>query len=238
MAFPRSLSLRWLQIITNFNFTVEYVKAENHTDVDFLSRHIGTENKDENKKDDQENEEDEETNDLIIHHIASNTTDDLISEESFRQAQQEDEHIEEVKRWIETQQIPTKEQLTQMPIELRQYIGIIPALRILADGLLVRKKINRRTHRDERATSIHSTESPEKNNPSIASTSRTYSSTQTIPPHNAKILDANSDENNKNSHSELPDLPKENPFSWGKSQSPERDPILVSMQPTNGSPLS
>ena len=100
------------------------------------------------------------------------------------------------------------------------------------------KKINRRTHRDERTTSMHSTESPEENNPSIASASLTHSSTQTIPSHNEKILDANSDENNKNSHSKPLDLPKEDPVSWGKPQSAERDPILVSMQQTNGSPLS
>ena len=149
MAFPRSLSLRWLQIITNYNFTVEYVKAELHTDVDFLSRYIGKENQtdlnhlDNHLNEDQENNEDEETNDLIIHQISTEGYDpqERITEEAFNQAQQEDEYITETKRWIELGQTPKKEELTSMPIELRQYIGIIPALRILTDGLLVRKKL-------------------------------------------------------------------------------------------------
>lgn len=39
MVSPRSLSLRWLEIITNFNLTVEYRKAKDRIDVNFLSRH-------------------------------------------------------------------------------------------------------------------------------------------------------------------------------------------------------
>ena len=145
MAFPRSLSLRWLQIITNFNFTVEYVKAEQHTDVDFLGRHIERGETDGNvPNEEQEDDEDDETNDLIIHQISTQDVDNQeeITEESFRQCQLEDEHIEETKKWMELRQTPRKEELMQMPTEVQQYIGIIPALRILPDGLLVRKKLH------------------------------------------------------------------------------------------------
>ena len=47
MSFPRPLSLRWLEIITNFNFKVEYQKASLHQDVDYLSRHSETKPNDE-----------------------------------------------------------------------------------------------------------------------------------------------------------------------------------------------
>ena len=82
MAFPRSLSLRWLEVITNFNFTVENRKAEDHKDVDFLSRHFRPPNnssKSSNKREEDEDDEDEETNALIIHQInGGNINEDVL----------------------------------------------------------------------------------------------------------------------------------------------------------------
>ena len=114
MAFPRSLSLRWLDIIANFNFTVEYRKAQDHIDVDFLSRCVP---RDDNTKgtDEEEDENDVENNAIIIHQITSgvhaietgNTQTetrsqdqdqpDNITEDLFKQEQNKDEDIQMVK---------------------------------------------------------------------------------------------------------------------------------------------
>ena len=73
MAFPRSLSLRWLEIVANFNFTVEYRKVALPTDVDFLSRHVPHSNEDGDAAKPQEDEDTEqESNALIIHQISMN----------------------------------------------------------------------------------------------------------------------------------------------------------------------
>ena len=77
MKFPRSLSLRWLDIVSNFNFSVEHRKAALHQDVDFLSRHVarGTATKkDGNDTLTKEEDDGEETNALVIHEIATATS--------------------------------------------------------------------------------------------------------------------------------------------------------------------
>ena len=144
MAFPRWLSLRWLEIVANFNFTVEYRKAELHTDVDFLSRHAPNtvERGDSSKPQDDEDRE-EGSNALVIHQISWNDSQeqDETTEEAFKKAQEEDEVIEEVKNWIKMGKTPEKGELLQMPIELRQYLGIIPALQVQPKSLLVRRKL-------------------------------------------------------------------------------------------------
>ena len=141
MAFPRSLSIRWLEVVTNFNFEVEYQKAELIKDVDYLSR--TTPKEDKTGSDDHHEEEEQETNALVIHQITDNSADQFndVSEKEFREAQKEDEIICEVKRWIESGKTPEKRELLQMPVELRKYLGILPALQIQPDGLLVRKKL-------------------------------------------------------------------------------------------------
>ena len=60
MAFPRSLSIRWLEVVTNFNFEVEYQKAELIKDVDYLSRTTPEEDKtgsDDHQSNDNEEED-------------------------------------------------------------------------------------------------------------------------------------------------------------------------------------
>ena len=145
MAFPRSLSLRWLEIVANFNFTVEYRKAALHTDVDFLSRHVPN-TKEGSHPTTPPNDEDSEleSNALIIHQISwkNQQGQDETTEECFKTAQEEDEIISEAKSWITSGKIPEKRDLLQMPIELRQYLGIMPALQILPNGVLVRKKMD------------------------------------------------------------------------------------------------
>ena len=148
MAFPRSLSLRWLEIVANFNFTVEYRKAALHTDVDFLSRHVpnteaGAKADSPSEDDGDDDDIDQESNALIIHQISwkDNQGQDETTEECFKAAQEQDEIINRVKDWINSRKIPEKKELLQMPLELRQYLGIIPALQIQPNGLLVRKKL-------------------------------------------------------------------------------------------------
>lgn len=142
MAFPRSLSLRWLDVVSNFYFTVEFRKGRDIPDVDYLSRvnlpeeEGNTENKDENEIDE------EETNPLIIHEItgAANVSNhELVSEESFKAEQNQDQTIQDVKNWITSGTTPEISDLSPMPISYRQYLGILPVLAI-ENGLLVRKK--------------------------------------------------------------------------------------------------
>ena len=148
MAFPRSLSLRWLEIVANFNFSVEYRRAALHTDVDFLSRHVpnietGAEAEGPPDGDGDDDDTNNESNALIIHQISwkDNQGQDETTEECFKAAQDQDEIINQVKDWINSGKNPEKKELLQMPIELRQYLGIMPALQILPNGLLVRKKL-------------------------------------------------------------------------------------------------
>ena len=144
MAFPRSLSLRWLEIVANFNFTVEYRKAALHTDVDFLIRHVPHSNEDGDAAKPQEDKDTEqESHALIIHQISMNDSQeqDENAEGSFVKAQEEDEIIKEVKNWLSSGNAPEKKDLLEMQIDLRQYLGIIPALQVQPHGLLVRKKI-------------------------------------------------------------------------------------------------
>ena len=43
------------------------------------------------------------------------------------------------KEWLEYGILPDRTELLEIPLELRQYIGILPALQVPEDGLLVRK---------------------------------------------------------------------------------------------------
>ena len=140
MSFPRSLSLRWLDIVSNFNFSVEYRKAKLHGDVDFLSRHVARDK--EGNENGEEEEEQEENNALVIHQIMNTTPHSQpITEEEFKDAQDRDEDIQTVKQWLESGETPGRAELLRAPIEQRQYLGILPALQIQRDGLLVRKKM-------------------------------------------------------------------------------------------------
>ena len=98
MAFPRSLSLRWLEIIVNNNSTVEYTKAALHKDVDFLSRDVSDakEGPDSERTPD-DDDIDHESNALIIHQISwkNNQGQDKTTEECFNAALEEDEIIRE-----------------------------------------------------------------------------------------------------------------------------------------------
>ena len=153
MNFPRSLSLRWLDIVSNFNFEVEYRKAKLHEDVDFLSRHAiaKTADKGNDSNTDKVNEEEEksENNALIIHEMTETTSampsdaahTNVVTAEEFKQAQDSDEIIQVTKEWLESGTLPDRTELLEMPLELRQYMGILPALQVLEDGLLVRKRL-------------------------------------------------------------------------------------------------
>ena len=90
MSFLRSLSIRWLEVVTNFNFEVEYQNAELIKDVDYLSR--TTPKEDKTGSDDHHEEEEQETNALVIHQMTDNSADQFndVSEEEFRRAQEED----------------------------------------------------------------------------------------------------------------------------------------------------
>ena len=107
MAFPRSRSLRRLEIVANFNFTVEYRKAALHTDVDFLSLHVPNAEAGANAdrppdNDGDDDDIDHESNALIIHQISwkDNQGQDETIEECFKAAQEQDETIHQVKDWM------------------------------------------------------------------------------------------------------------------------------------------
>ena len=92
---------------------------------------------------DDDDDTNHESNALIIHQISwkDNQGHDETTEECFKAAQEQDEIINQVKDWINSGKTPEKKELLQMPIELRQYLGIMPALQIQPNGLLVRKKL-------------------------------------------------------------------------------------------------
>lgn len=152
MKFPSSLSLRWLDTVSNFKFTVEYRKAELHEDADFLKRHVmkrtcikgNSSNVQAN-----EEEEEEESSPLVINEMKDTTSPTsadaryakVVTAEEFKEAQDRDHIIQLTKEWLEFGMFPDIQQMLEMPIELRQYIGILPAHQILEDGLLVRKKL-------------------------------------------------------------------------------------------------
>lgn len=153
MNFSRSLSLRWLDIVSNFNFEVVYRKAKLHGDVDFPSRH-GIEkpaNKDNDGNTHEENEEKERTenNALVIHEMRDMTSSTpsyvkhtkVVTAEQSKQAQDRDEIIQVTKEWLESGTLPDRTELLEMPLELGQYIGILPALHVPNDRFLVRKRL-------------------------------------------------------------------------------------------------
>ena len=118
MAFPRSLSLRWLEIVANFNFTAEYRRAALHTDVDFLSRHVpnvetGAEAERPPDEDGDDDDTNHESNALIIHQISwkDNQGHDETTEECFKAAQEQDEIIIHVKGLMNSAKIPEKKKL-------------------------------------------------------------------------------------------------------------------------------
>ena len=67
----------------------------------------------------------------------------VVTAEEFKEAQDRDHIIQLTKEWLEFGMFPDIQQILERPVELRQYIGILPALQILEDGLLVRKKLPR-----------------------------------------------------------------------------------------------
>ena len=126
IAFPRWLSLCWAEIVANFNFTVEYRKAELHTDVDCLSRYVlnAEEGSNSDRPPNNDDDIDHESNALINHQISwkDNQGQDETTEKCFKAAQEQDEIIIQVKDWMNSAKIPEKKELLQMPIKLRPFL--------------------------------------------------------------------------------------------------------------------
>ena len=65
---------------------------------------------------------------------------ELTPKDVIKEEQNRDQTIQLVKEWLNSNKTPERHELLSLPVEARQYAGILPALEV-QDGLLVREKL-------------------------------------------------------------------------------------------------
>ena len=133
MKCPKTLICRWLDMLSNFDFTVEHRAGKLIQHVDFLSR-----NNNPVRRADDETKEEETTcylNSIILRYGD-------IEDTNWRELQDEDSSLRILRRWLENDELPNKHQLKLYSIELQRYAKIFDRLHIEdQNGILIRKTL-------------------------------------------------------------------------------------------------
>ena len=136
MTEPRGMTLRWLEILGNFQFTPVFREGKNHGNADSLSR---SDHVPEPTLEDEQAAEDEAICQLQISHIAYP---DRIRKVHLLRQQEEDPDLKIVRSWITSGRKPERKELRGQSIELRQYLSIFELLYLDSDKILYRKSVH------------------------------------------------------------------------------------------------
>ena len=121
---PKNMILRWLTTLSNHDFTVQFRKGKQHGNADALSR---TEHADFLNR--------EEIND---DHVAAIQVPGGTSRVELLKSQQEDEVLQQVVQWVETDQWPQKQELRAKSRAHKAYAALRGTLQVASDGILER----------------------------------------------------------------------------------------------------
>ena len=130
MEEPQGMILRWLETLSNNNFTVQFRDGIRHGNADGLSRstHAREPNADEIAA------SEEETH----YGICQLGLPDQTSIEDLKKAQGDDADLAKIKGWVEKAQKPTRGDVRQESRALRQYVALFELLKVDSSGLLRR----------------------------------------------------------------------------------------------------
>jgi len=131
---PKGMILRWLEVLANHEFKVEFRRGKKHGNADALSR--------------TEHAPLLDTTDLLDHEIAelegppigatTLTIPNRVDADTLRQYQEEDEVICKVKKWVMSDEWPSKIELRALGQEERAYAALKGQLRVNEEEVLER----------------------------------------------------------------------------------------------------
>lgn len=130
---PKGMILRWLETLSNFDFSVEFRKGKRHGNADALSRV-------EHAPDLEETEIKDELMSLVD--LNAMQWFPMENPTSIREHQAEDEEIQQVVEWVRRELPPSRAEAKALSRNLRSYISIFDSLRLDKKCCLVRKNMN------------------------------------------------------------------------------------------------
>ena len=125
---PSGLVLRWLDTLANFHFQVDHRPGSKHTNADVLSRIAHSR---EATPEEEALSAEEAKLELCPLRI--------LPEVDLKKAQEEDDTLSEVRRWVQTNQKPSREDVRAMPRDLQVYASLFETLAITEQGILIRE---------------------------------------------------------------------------------------------------
>ena len=131
MEQPAGMTQRWLETLGNNHFTVQFRKGTMHGNADSLSRVT-------HAREATAQEEAEATTETM-YFIQSMMHPETLSTAAVLAAQEEDEDLRQVRRWVQEQRRPVKEEIRGESTEVRQYAALFETLHIGEDQLLYRQ---------------------------------------------------------------------------------------------------
>ena len=138
MQEPRGMIARWLDTLSNFEFKVEYRPGEKHGNADALSRieHAAPISENDPKIQDEiaaMNTETEKDREPTVQRLLPSWKD-----EDLKTAQEGDDVLGEVRKWVAEGKKPSEEQLRPLPRDAHTYYSLFGQLRINEKNHLVR----------------------------------------------------------------------------------------------------
>lgn len=133
MEEPKGMVLRWLETLSNNNFTIQFREGKKHGNADALSR---TEHAREPTEEEQRAAEEEACNQLqalIEEH--------RISPSELRKRQEADEDLRKVRQWVKTKKKPARKEIRQESTTLRQYLTLYELLYLNENDVLYRRAV-------------------------------------------------------------------------------------------------
>lgn len=131
MEQPAGMTQRWLETLGNNNFTVCFRRGSDHGNADSLSRvtHARAPTA----------KEEEEASDEMMYYIQALQHPETLDTAEVLTAQEEDQELGQVRRWVQARRRPTKEEIRGESTDVRQYAALFEVLHLGADQLLYRR---------------------------------------------------------------------------------------------------
>ena len=129
MIEPKGLTTRWLELLGRFIFTVQFRAGTKHGNADALSRatHLPPTT----------GEQERGAGECLASIRLARPP--VISESIIRDLQEEDPDLKKIRDWVKTEVKPTRGEIRQESIELRQYVSLFEFLYLNEQGVLYRR---------------------------------------------------------------------------------------------------
>jgi transposase InsO family protein len=129
MTEPKGLTLPWLRLLGKFTFTIQFRAGTKHGNADALSRasHIP-----------EPNHLQELGPGECIASLGRVIRPTPLSSQTVRELQEEDADLKKIRTWVAAGYKPTRAEIRQESMELRQYVSILELLRLDETGVLQR----------------------------------------------------------------------------------------------------